>query len=281
MAGRTVLVTGATGGLGRYTAIGLARLGATVIVHGRSLDRAEAAAEEVRAWGGDQVFAVAADLSSQVEVRRLAAEVAAAHPRLHVLVNNAGLWKFGTERSVDGIELTLAVNHLASFLLTNLLLDNLRAASPARVVTVSSEAHRAGLLDPDRVLAQRGFDNPGAYGQSKLANIFFTAELARRLDGTGVTANCLHPGIIAGTALWRGFGPLRLLFPLVAPLFPSPERGARTSIRLASAPDLEAVTGRYFLSNGRPGTPSPVAQDPHMAARLWEVSEQLTGYPHA
>ena len=281
MSGRIVLVTGAAGGLGRQTAIGLARRGASVIVHARTQERAEAAAADVRHWSGSAaVSAVAADLSAQAEVRRMADEVRGRHPRLHALVNNAGIWRFRREVSADGIELTLAVNHLAPFLLTSLLLDNLRAAAPARVVTVSSEAHRAGIIDPAQVLARRGFDSPGAYGQSKLANILFTIELARRLEGSGVTANCLHPGVIAGTALWRGFGPLRFLFPLVAPLFPSPERGAATSIRLACAPELAGVSGRYFLPNGRPGTPAPRALDPVAATRLWEVSAQLTGYPH-
>jgi NAD(P)-dependent dehydrogenase (short-subunit alcohol dehydrogenase family) len=283
MTGRVALVTGAASGLGLHTAIGLARLGATVLVHARSGEKAEAAATAVRdlAAGGPYfenagVEPVAADLASLVAVRGLAADVAGRHPRLHVLVNNAGVWPFRRQLTADGLELTIAVNHLAPFLLTNLLLDRLRAAAPARVVTVSSEAHRGGVIDFSTFHGDR-FNGGVMYAQSKLANILFTVELARRLKGSGVTANAVHPGIIAGTRLWRGTVPGRLLAAVAAPFMMSPARGALTSIYLAASPEVEMVTGRYYLSNQRPGRPEPAATDPLMAEHLWLVSAELTG----
>ncbi len=277
MTGRVVLLTGAAAGLGRHTAIKLARLGAHVIVHARTAEKAAKAADEVRDWSDGPVDAVAADFASLAEVRRMAEKVRTEHPRLNVLVNNAGLWPFRRQLSKDGFELTIAVNHLAPFLLTNLLLDRLVASAPGRVVTVSSEAHRGGFIDFSTFQGDR-FSGVTAYGQSKLANILFTVELSRRLTGTGVTANALHPGIIAGTQIWRGTGPGRLLAAIASPFMMSPERGSLTSVYLASSPEVESVSGQYFLSNMKPGRPSPEATDPLIAEHLWQVSEELTGY---
>ncbi|MGB2939361.1 MAG: SDR family oxidoreductase [Candidatus Dormiibacterota bacterium] len=276
MTGRVALVTGAASGLGRFTAIGLARLGARVVVHARDEEKAERAAATTRDLSGGIAEPIAGDLASLAAVRRLAAEVLDRCDRLHVLVNNAGVWPVRRRLTEDGLELTIAVNHMAHFLLTNLLLDRLKASAPARVITVASEAHRGGFIDFGTFRGDR-FSGATAYGQSKLANILFTVELARRTEGSGVTANALHPGVIAGTGLWRRMGPGRLMAAIVAPFLMSPERGALTSIYLASSPEVEDVTGRYYLSNMKPGRPEPAAVDPLVAEHLWQVSAEMTG----
>src|SRR5664279_2763985 len=202
MAGKTVLVTGGTGGIGKATALGLAALGARVGIVGRDHVRAQAAAADIAAASGNPaVDSIAADMSSQAEVRRLASEVLDAYPRLDVLVNNVGGYWASRHVTADGLEHTFAVNHLAAFLLTNLLLDRLKASAPARVVTVSSAAHSTGTIDFDDLQGERGYSERKAYPQSKLASVMFTYELARRLEGTGVTATVLHPGIVS-----TGFG---------------------------------------------------------------------------
>jgi retinol dehydrogenase 14 len=276
MTGKTVLVTGGTGGIGKATAIGLARLGARVGVTGRDAGRAEAAAAEIRtAAGRSAIDAFGADLSSQAEVRWLAAEVLDAYPRLDVLVNNVGGSWAHRHVTADGLEHTFALNHLAPFLLTNLLLDRLVASAPARVVTVSSGAHNNGRIDFDDL--QRDKTYSGAYPQSKLANVMFTYELARRLEGTGVTATVLHPGVVR-----TGFGAedqaavFRVMLPLIRPFMKSPTRGAATSIYLASSPEVQGVTGRYFV-NRKPRTSSKSSYDTAAAARLWQVSADLVG----
>ena len=272
------LVTGATGGSGLATAEGLARSGADVIIGARSPARAEAARDRIAsATGSDRLEVALADLSVQADVRRLAAEVARRHDRLDVLVNNAGLVAMRRQQTADGFELTWAVNHLAPFLLTNLLTDLLVASAPARVVTVSSGAHTAARMDlDDPQFAHRRYSGMAAYGQSKLANILFTAELARRLEGTGVTANCLHPGVVGSDFGRRAGGLFGLGWRIIRPFALSPERGARTSIYLATSPEVAGVTGRYFFRS-RPAQPSSLARDADLARRLWDASERMTG----
>jgi NAD(P)-dependent dehydrogenase (short-subunit alcohol dehydrogenase family) len=278
MAGKTCLVTGATSGIGAVTARELARLGANVVLVGRSRARCEAAADDVRQVAGEShVDWLVADLSSRSEVRTLAARVHEGYPRLDVLVNNAGGMFQPRRESADGIEMTWALNHLAYFALTVLLRDLLRASAPARVVNVSSMAHRmAGPIDFDDVEGRKFYRPFRAYARSKLANILFTRELARRLDGTGVTANALHPGFVA-TNIFQGRGYFYRVQHLAAKAFGiSPEKGARTTIYLASSPEVEGVTGRYFIKC-RPAEPSKAALDDAAALRLWELSEAMTG----
>lgn len=276
MEGRVCLVTGATQGIGRETALGLARLGADVHLVSRDRARGEAVLAEVRRSGGGSHSLFVADLASQAATRALAEEAKARLPRLHVLVNNAGA--IFTERALspDGIEMTLALNHLGYFLLTGLLVDRIRASAPARVVSVASAAHARGRMDFDDLQGERGYSAWKAYGQSKLANILFTRELARRLSGSGVTANCLHPGVVATGFGRNNSGPLSWGVRIAAPFFLSPARGARTSIYLASSPEVEGVTGEYF-ARCRVAEASNEARDDGTARRLWEESSRLTG----
>jgi NAD(P)-dependent dehydrogenase (short-subunit alcohol dehydrogenase family) len=276
MEGKTALVTGGTGGIGLATAAGLARLGAGVGIVGRDPARAEAAAGRLRSAGG-KVTVFTADVSSQREVRRLADEVKAAFPRLDVLVNNVGGYWATRHPTEDGLERTFAVNHLAPFLLTNLLLDRLIASAPARVVTVSSGAQAMGRIDFEDLTGEHGYNGQRAYNQSKLANVIFTFELARRLEGTGVTATVLHPGVVRTRFGHEDSGRwMRLMLPVVRPFMKSPEQGAATSIHLASAPEVEGVTGQYFANTG-PKAASRASYDATAAARLWDVSAELVG----
>jgi NAD(P)-dependent dehydrogenase (short-subunit alcohol dehydrogenase family) len=272
------VVTGATSGIGRATAEALSGMGAELAIVCR--DRARG--EELRAAlsarsGAAPVRVILADLAVQSQVRRAAGELLATYPRIHVLVNNAGLVNLNHSLTPDGIEAVFAVNHLAYFLLTMLLLDRLRESAPARIVNVASHAHKfvAGIQFDD--LGHEGsYRWTKVYGQSKLANLLFTRELARRLEGSGVTVNALHPGAVA-TGLGRNNGALsRLLISLLSPFFRTPEKGAATSIHLASSPALDGVSGRYF-ANRREVTPSPAARDDAAARRLWELSERMTG----
>jgi NAD(P)-dependent dehydrogenase (short-subunit alcohol dehydrogenase family) len=276
MAGKTVLVTGGTGGIGKATATGLAAMGARVGITGRDLVRSRAAATDIAtATGNPAVDAFAADMSSQAEVRRLADEVLAAYPRLDVLVNNVGgFW--GTRHvTADGLEHTFAVNHLAPFLLTHLVLDRLKASAPARIVTVSSGAQAMGRINFDDLQGERRYSGQQAYNQSKLANVMFTYELARRLEGTGVTANVLHPGVVRTgfaaedpSALWK------VLLPVVRVFLKTPEKGAATSIYLASSPEVEGVSGKYFVA-GKPRSSRRSSYDSAAAAKLWQTSMDL------
>ncbi len=273
--GKTVLVTGGTNGIGRATALELARRGARVSIVGRDEQRCRATRDMILQRTGREVAYQVADLSSQAEVRRLAAEFLGANDRLDVLVNNAGAIIRDREESVDGMEMTLALNHLAPFLLTSLLIDVIRSSSPARIVNVSSLAHILGRIDFDDLQTRNGYSAMKAYSQSKLANILFTNGLAEMLEGTRVTANSLHPGIVDS-----GFGRLkggrRAGFGLMNALGISPERGAETSIFLASSPEVEGVAGKYWAKK-RVRTPSRRARDTMVAKRLWTVSEGLTG----
>jgi NAD(P)-dependent dehydrogenase (short-subunit alcohol dehydrogenase family) len=277
MAGKTVLVTGATGGIGRATALGLAAMGAHLAITGRDRGRTEGAAHEIRAAGGGQVDVFVADLSSQAEVRRLADEVLNSLSRIDVLVNNVGGYWNTRHVTADGLERTFALNHLAPFLLTSLLLDRLKQSVPTRVVTVSSNAQALGRIDFDDLQGARSYSGARAYNQSKLANVLFTYELARRLQATAVTANALHPGVVR-TAFGAEdpAGIQRLLVPFLRPFMQAPAQGAATSIHLASAPELAQVTGNYF-ANSKPKRSSKRSYDKAAAARLWQVSADLVG----
>lgn len=280
MTGKTVLITGGTGGIGKAAAIGLASLGARVGITGRDRARAEQAAGEIsRESGNSAVDVFVADMSAQAEVRRLAGEVLAAYPRLDVLVNNVGGFWAHRHVTADGLEHTLALNHLAPFLLTNLLLERLIASAPARIVTVSSAAQSTGRIDFDDLMGERKYSGQRAYNQSKLANVMFTYELARRLEGTGVTATTMHPGVTN-----TGFSaedPARWFAPLVAlmrPFMRSPERGADTAVYLASSSEVEGVSGRYF-SDRKVRKSNESSYDAATTARLWSVSAELVGLP--
>ena len=275
MAGRTVLVTGGTSGIGRATATGLAAMGARLAITGRDLARAEHAAREIRTATGAHLDVFIADLTSQTEVRRLAGEVLQTYPRIDVLVNNVGGYWNSRHVTADGLEHTFALNHLAPFLLTNLLLDRLKQGAPARVVTVSSGAHALGRIDFDDLQGERSYSGQRAYNQSKLANVLFTYELARRLQASAVTANVLHPGVVRTSFGAEDPGRVQRLFvPFVRPFMKAPAQGAATSIHVASSPDLEQVTGRYFV-NSKPRRSSKRSYDEAAAARLWQVSADL------
>lgn len=277
MDGKVCLITGASGGIGLEAAKTLAGLGATVVLVGRDPGRTEAAVSAVRAAApGARVEWLKADLTSLQSVRELAAAFKARYPRLDVLLNNAGLIIDRREVTVDGLEATMATNHFAPFLLTHLLLDVLKASAPSRIINVSSEAHRAGRFDFDDLQSERGYLGFRVYGTSKLANILFTRALAKRLRGTGVTANALHPGVVRTGFGHNTKGFFRHIVKLGAPFMISAEKGARTSIYLASSPEVESVSGEYFYKC-RPRKASAAARDDALAERLWQVSEKLTG----
>jgi retinol dehydrogenase 12 len=279
MTGKVCLITGATSGIGWETAHALATQGAMVALVGRDAERTRKAIDEIRASAPNaQIESYLADLSAQEQVRRLAQEFQSRHDRLDVLINDAGAM-FPTHReSVDGIEMTLALNHLAPFLLTNLLLDTLKASAPSRIVTVSSDAHQSARINFDDLQLARGYGPWRAYGQSKLMNVLFTNELALRLAGTGVTANTLHPGFVASN-FGKSEGPFwAAAFTLMRPFMISAEKGAQTVIYLASSPDVADATGGYYV-NCKPARSSSIARDEAAARRLWEVSERLTGLP--
>ena len=277
MEGRICMVTGGTSGIGLVTARELAAKGATVVIVGRDPARGGRAVAEIRRrTGNHRVVFQRADLSAQAEIRRLARDFAEEHPRLDVLVNNAGAIFMKRRLSADGIEMTFALNHLNYFLLTSLLLGRLMAAGAGRVVNVASRAHVGAALDFGDLQNERNYRGWTAYQRSKLANILFTYELARRLEGTRVTANALHPGFVAtrfgmNNPLW-----FRLAMRLAFLKAIDEEEGAATSIHLASAPEVEGISGRYFAKR-RPVKSSPESRDPETARRLWEVSERLTG----
>jgi len=278
MANKVVLITGGTGGIGKATAIGLARLGARIGITGRDRARAEQAAADIRtASGNPAVDAFAADMTSQAEVRRLAVAVLAAYPRLDVLVNNVGGFWAHRHLTADGLERTFALNYLAPFLLTSLLLDRLTSSAPARVVTVSSGAQAMGRIAFDDLQGTRNYSGQRAYSQSKLASVMFTNELARRLAGTGVTANCLHPGVVRtnfGSEDQARF--FAVISRVTLPLLKTPAQGAQTAIYLASSPDMDGITGQFF-ANRKLKTANKAAYDTDLTARLWQVSADQVG----
>lgn len=274
--GKTCLITGVTQGIGRVAAREIGRLGPNMVLIARDKQRGAEVVEEVKAAGSPQVELIVADLSSQAEVRRAAAEFLSRHDRLHILVNNAGAMFGERKLSADGLEMTFALNHIGYFLLTQELLGVLKASAPARIVNVASDAHSRARLDFDDLQCEKSYSQGGflAYGRSKLANILFTNELAQRLAGTGVTANSLHPGVVA-TGFGSGGGALlRLGLKLARPFFRTAEDGAKTTIHLAISPEVEGVTGKYY-ANSRETRPRPQALDDAAAKRLWKVSEEL------
>ena len=281
MAGRVCLVTGATGGIGYETAAGLARMGARVGLVGRDAGKLAGCAERIRAAApGGRIDTFTADLSSQAEIRRLAAEVLRTYPQLHVLVNNAGAIFDRRETTVDGIERTWALDHLGYVLLTLELLDTLGATAEAggkpRIVNVASAAHYRGHIDFDDLGGAKRFAAMKAYSQAKLGNVLFTYALARRLSAKGITANCLHPGVVnTGFAKNTG-GVFGTAWSLIRPFLISPEKGARTSLHVATAPELDGVTGRYF-SDQKPKTSSRESRDETVQERLWRVSLEQVG----
>jgi len=276
---KVCLITGATSGIGKATAMGLASMGASVVMVGRDRGRGEAALAEIKEKSANaSVDLTLADLSSQEEIRRLADQFKEAYPRLDVLINNAGLLRSERITTQDGLETTLAVNHLAHFLLTNLLLGMLEASAPSRIVNVASGDHGSGTIDFDDLQGEKGYKGAKAYSQSKLATVLFTYELARRLEGTGVSANCLHPGVV-GTNLGSGVtGALGFTVRALRPLMKRPEKGAETSIYLASSPEVEGLSGRYFVKKAEVRS-SVVSHDERIARWLWEVSAELTNLP--
>jgi len=277
--GRVCMVTGASSGIGRAAAHALARMGAGVVLVARSRERGEATLEEIRrASGNPEIHLLLADLSSQAQIRQLAKDFQATGLPLHVLLNNAGVIQLSRQETQDGIETTFAVNHLAYFLLTALLLDPLKENAPARIVNVASEAHAGagGRLDVTDLESRRDYSVMRVYGKSKLANILFTRELARRLAGTGVTANCLHPGFV-GSGFGRNNGRLAsLAMTLLRPFARSPEKGAETAVYLCSSPEVENQSGGYYF-NCKPKQPRPFACNEQDDRRLWEISEEMTG----
>ncbi len=277
MKDKICLVTGATSGIGRVTAMALAQRGAKVIVVGRNPRRtAETVALIRQQTGNPAVESLLADLSSQAQIRQLATQFLERYPRLDVLVNDAGAFFLLRRLSVDGIEMTFALNHLNYFLLTNLLLDALKAAAPSRIVNVASESHRTAQIDFDDLQGKKFYNGMRAYGQSKLANVLFTYELARRLEGSRVSVNALHPGFVA-TNIGTNNGILvRLAMPLVHLVAISPEEGARTPIYLASSPRVEGLSGGYYIQE-QPMRSNPVSYDLETARRLWQVSAEMTG----
>jgi len=282
MAGRTVLVTGGTGGIGRAAAIGLASLGARVGIVGRDHARSVDAAAAITAESGNKAVDVfVADLSSQAEVRRVADEVLATYPRLDVLLNNVGGFWAHRHLTADGLERTFALNHLAPFLLTDLLLERLKTSAPARIVTVASGAQSLGTIDFDDLMGETDYSGQRAYNQSKLANVMFTYELARRLEGTGVTATTMHPGMT--NTSFSAEDPSRVFAPLVAimrPFMRSPTKGADTAVHLASSAEVAGVTGRYF-SDRKARKSNASSYDTAITTRLWRVSAELVARPAA
>jgi retinol dehydrogenase 14 len=277
MTGKTCVVTGANSGIGKETALGLACMGAHVVMVCRNADKGMAALDQVRRESDSaELDLLVADISSQASVRELARRIRQDYSRLDTLINNAGAAVPKRTLSADGIEMTIAGNHLGAFLLTLLLLDLLKSSAPSRIINVSSEAQRRTRIDmSDPQFEHRKYRSFGAYGQSKLMMNICTFELARRLEGTGVTANCLHPGVVAtniaggslvGKAIWALFSPFML----------SSRDGADVSLYLASSPEVSVVSGKYFVKS-KPAESNPLSHDPKLTADVWQWSEKMTG----
>lgn len=275
MQGKVVVVTGATSGIGQVAAEKLAAMGARMVMIARDRSRADAALERIRQIAPKVDHAVHfADLSSLAEMKRVGAEIAAAEPRIDVLINNAGAMFHTRETTADGLERTFATNHMSYFVLTEALRERLIASAPSRIVSTSSDAHRYMKLDFDDLQSAKKYSAFGAYGKSKLANVLFTRELARRLQGTGVTANCLHPGFVATRFGDQSGGAIGGFFRLAKTFAISPEKGAQTIVYLASSDEVAGVTGEYVYKC-RKATPTREALDDTSARRLWLESEKI------
>ncbi len=274
--GKICMVTGANSGIGKATALELTQMGATVVMVCRDRARGEEARSEITTKSrNNAVDLLQADLSSQQSIRQLVEHFKQRYTHLHVLINNAGAAFTGRRETVDGLEMTFAVNYLAPFLLTHLLLDVLKASAPARIVNVSSASHKSGYIQMDDLQGEKHNRSMRAYPQSKLAIVLFTYELARRLQGTGVTANCLDPGFVATNIGQTGASlPVRLLIKLIGSFGTSPEKGAKTSIYLASSPEVEGVTGNYFVKS-LPKRSASISYDESLQRQLWEQSAKL------
>jgi NAD(P)-dependent dehydrogenase (short-subunit alcohol dehydrogenase family) len=271
------MVTGATSGIGEVTARELARQGAEVILVSRNPEKCRRKTEQIQAdTGNSRVSYLAADLSSQGQIRDLAHSFQREHDQLDVLVNNAGRFFWERRESEDGIEMTLALNHLNYFLLTHLLLDSLRSSPEPRIVNVSSGAHRGHQLDFEDLELENGYSANKAYGRSKLANLYFTYELDRRLADSKITVNALHPGFVATNFAREGRSLLKHLMPIVQLFARSPEKGAQTSLYLAGSPEVVGISGKYFFDREAVKS-SPVSYDREAARRLWKISEEMTG----
>ena len=276
MTGRVCLVTGGNSGIGKATALGLAKLNASVVIVSRDSHKGETALIEISAKSGNRnLEAMTGDLSSQDSVRQLAHDFRARHEKLHVLVNNAGIFLPRRVQTVDGLEATFATNHLGHFLLTNLLLDLLKASAPSRIINLTSSAHYGTEIDFEDLQGEKKYSGYHAYSQSKLANVLFTYQLAKQLKDTGVTVNTLHPGVVRSGFARDQSGLTSFLFTVGRPFMISPERAAKAAIYLATSPDLEAVTGKFFW-RGKEKRSSRESYDEASAERLWKVSEELT-----
>ena len=280
---KNCLITGSTSGIGKEIAIGLAKMKANVVLVGRNKAKCQATLEEI--WRNtsidtnkNRVSYLLADLSSQASIHQLAKEFLDKYESLDILINNAGVFLSRRFTTVDGIEYTFAVNHLAPFLLTNLLFERIKASSPSRIITTSSVAHRGARINFDNLQFERGrYNGVEAYRQSKLANILFTTELARRSRGSGVTSNCFHPGGVRTNLVQSSPWYYRLIWAIIDPFLVSPKKGADTALYLASSSEVDNISGKYFV-NRRPEGPLGLADDHDAAARLWKISEELTGY---
>ncbi|HSB96800.1 MAG TPA: SDR family oxidoreductase, partial [Spongiibacteraceae bacterium] len=276
LSGKTALVTGGTNGIGKAAAIALARMGAEVVIVGRNRALAESTVAEIkRSTGNQKVDHLVADLSVQAEVRKVAADFLNSGRPLHILLNNAGAMFPQRVESIDGIEMTFALNHLGYFLLTELLLDRLRQSAPARIVNVASMAHKGARngMNFDDLEGRKSYAAFGAYGQSKLANILFTRELARRLQGSNITVNCLHPGFVA-TRFAHANAIYNIAMTLMRPFQRSIAKGSQTSIYLCAAPEVANISGEYF-ADCKVATPTPYGRDDNAAKKLWDISEQM------
>ena len=275
MSDKVCLVTGGNSGIGKSVAFGLAKMGATVVVVSRNKEKGQTAITDIMEKSGNKnVELLQADMSSQISIRQLADEFKARHERLHLLINNAGVYLTKRTESEDGLESTFAINHLGPFLLTSLLLDILKASSPSRIVNVTSDAHKGANIHFDDLQGEKRFSGWQAYGQSKLAMILFTHELAKRLGGTGVTVNSAHPGVVRTNFAKNNGGLVMLGFRFLGIFFISPESSAKRILYVATSPDLEGVTGKYFTKMHETRS-SPESYDDDSARRLWLVSEQL------
>jgi NAD(P)-dependent dehydrogenase (short-subunit alcohol dehydrogenase family) len=274
MTSKTCLITGGNSGIGKATGLGLSRMGANVVIVSRSKEKGEAALTDIVAKSGNRnVGLMLADMSSQNSIRRLASDFKARHKKLHLLVNNAGVYLTRRTTTVDGLESTFATNHLGPFLLTNLLLDLLKASAPSRIVNVTSDAHNGAKVNFEDLQGEKKFSGWQAYGQSKLAMILFTHQLATRLDGTGVTVNSAHPGVVR-TNFANNNGLVTFGFRLLRPFFISPKTAAKRILYVATSPDLEGVNGKYFTKM-HAAKSSQESYDDDSAKRLWQMSEQL------
>jgi NAD(P)-dependent dehydrogenase (short-subunit alcohol dehydrogenase family) len=274
--GKTCMITGATSGIGRASAIELARLGAKLILVCRNRERGDELVSKIQRAGNSDVELMIADLESQAQVRKLAADFLATQKPLHVLMNNAGVFNMKRVLTSDGLEEVFAVNHLAYFMLTLLLLDRIKESAPARIINISSDLHKRAALNFDDLGGERSYGGMSSYAQSKLANILFTYELARRREGTGVTVNCVHPGAVATNLAKNNGAIVGAAWKLAGAFMKSPDDGARTQVYLASSPEVEGVTGKYFI-DAKEARSSDESRDTNLALRLWEVSAQMTG----